>query len=263
MPFMNEHQIAQFEARLEQLVEGVFTNIFHKRLSAHDIALKVVRSLEANLLRQQDGDDQRLVAPNEFHIHIHPDNLQKLLEKRPDLAERLEEQIVTLVAHAGYRLLSKPYCQFVASHETNKAEVHVSSRHSNHDAHSTAVLKPIRPNAQQTAPANPQLIINGTRTIPLSQNITNIGRSDDNDIVIDDPFISRHHIQIRLRDGVHMLFDIHSKGGTLINNVALREHKLQSGDVIRIGNTQIIYVVDESPGHFSPGTTQSFDPIDL
>src|SRR5690554_5878505 len=99
---MNEQQLARFEARLERLVEGVFTNIFHKSLSAHDIALKLVRGMENDLRQPDEGDDKRLLAPDEYTIYVHPDVLKTLNEQRPKLAKMLEQQILELAAQSNY-----------------------------------------------------------------------------------------------------------------------------------------------------------------
>ena len=43
---------------------------------------------------------------------------------------------------------------------------------------------------------------------PIQKKITNIGRKEDNDVVIDNLRVSRVHAQIREVDGKHMLFDL-------------------------------------------------------
>lgn len=260
---MNEQQLARFEARLERLVEGVFTNLFHKSLSAHDIALKLVRGMENDLRQPPEGDDQRLLAPDEYVIYVHPDVLNTLNDQRPKLAEMLEQQILELAAQANYRLLTSPLCKLVASDKLGTAEVHVKTAHSKHTGSSTAVFNSIKAAKATAGPLNPQLVINGDRIVPLEKTMISIGRSAENDVIIDDPYLSRQHAQIRLRSGYHILFDVHSKGGTFVNNVAINEHKLQPGDVIRIGNTQLIYMVDDDNGSSAATTTASMDPVDF
>ena len=106
-----------------------------------------------------------------------------------------------------------------------------------------------------------QLIINGTRIVKLEKAVINIGRSHDNDVILDDPSASRHHVQIRLRFGVHTLFDVNSRGGTHINGEPAKQHALRAGDVIQIGGTQIIYMVDAAPQ--ANGGTAPLDPNTL
>jgi pSer/pThr/pTyr-binding forkhead associated (FHA) protein len=101
---------------------------------------------------------------------------------------------------------------------------------------------------------NPQLVINGESTFYLTDDIINIGRSRDNQIVLDDPRISRHHAQLRRRTGIYWVFDTSSQSGTFVNNVAVREHALSAGDVIRLGKSQLVYLEDDIPDQETSGT---------
>ena len=50
-------------------------------------------------------------------------------------------------------------------------------------------------------PENAFLIIEGTKAIPLNQSTITIGRHQDNMVVIDDPRVSRHHMELRVIQG--------------------------------------------------------------
>lgn len=255
---MNEKYIAQMEAQLESLIEGTFTNLFRKRVTAHDIAVKLARSLETQLRYVNDGDS-RPIAPDSYSIQLHPTVEQKLREGSPQLTSSLGQHIVELVAQSGYRLNAEPIVQLVGLASLDKNEVEIEAVHTTDSQNTTQAMQPII-NDKKTAPQNPQLVINdGERTIELTEPLLNLGRSDDNHIVIDDPFCSRHHLQLRLRFGSYTLFDVNSRAGTKVNNIRVAEHQLQSGDVIQIGKTQLVYIVldDKSKNR----TTQSLDPV--
>jgi hypothetical protein len=80
----------------------------------------------------------------------------------------------------------------------------------------------------------------------LHQPITTIGRWDDNDIVIPDRWISRHHARIRCAGIQCMIEDLGSKNGTLLNGEPLRgEAPLSDGAEIRIGDTILTFVDTE------------------
>ncbi|MEM9950655.1 MAG: FhaA domain-containing protein [Chloroflexota bacterium] len=255
---MNEKHIAQFEAQLESLIEGTFTNLFRKRVTAHDIAMKLARSLETQLRYTQDGDS-RPIAPDSYSIQLHPSIEQKLREMTPNLTASLSQHIVDLVAQSGYRLNAEPIVQLVGLASLMKTDVEIDATHTTDGQNTTKAMQPII-NTHEASPTNPQLIINnGERIIDLSDPILNIGRSDDNHIILDDPFCSRHHIQLRLRFGTYTLFDVNSRAGTKVNNIPVTEHQLQSGDVIQIGKTQLVYLVSENKSNNS--TTQSLDPV--
>jgi serine phosphatase RsbU (regulator of sigma subunit) len=76
----------------------------------------------------------------------------------------------------------------------------------------------------------------------LEKRLTRLGRQAENDVRIDDPWSSRSHADISERDGLHYLED-HSKNGTQVNYELVRGVIcLRHGDVIRIGDTEIVYL---------------------
>lgn len=257
---MDDKRISNLETKLEQLVEGAFTHLFRKQVSAHDIAIKLIRSMEDNL-KFSDDNDARPIAPNVYHIVLHPQNHEQLRNLQPQIDDVLREQLVNLAIQSGYRLSDNPNIKLIADGDIELSTVTIKASYSDNGNNTTAAMKPIMMQRNDKSPNNPQLIINGERHISLKQTIINIGRSDENHIIIDDPFISRHHLQLRLRFGKYTLFDVNSRGGTYVNKVRVTEHLLQSGDVITMGSTKIVYMSDEKPGHNLATTTSTLDPV--
>lgn len=72
---------------------------------------------------------------------------------------------------------------------------------------------------------------------------TTIGRHPgQNDIVLDDSAVSRHHVKIRSEDGAFTLHDLASTDGTYLHIegsdeewVEIHKHRLEDGDRIRVG----------------------------
>jgi DNA-binding response OmpR family regulator len=52
---------------------------------------------------------------------------------------------------------------------------------------------------------------------PLAKAVTTIGRAEDNDLVVDDRWVSRYHAQVRQEEGRYLVEDRGSKNGTLVN----------------------------------------------
>lgn len=69
---------------------------------------------------------------------------------------------------------------------------------------------------------------------------TTVGRSNANDIVVDDPVVSREHLELTFdRHGV-WLRDVGSRNGTRVNGVDVTDPVLlKSQDTIRVGNTTL------------------------
>jgi sigma-B regulation protein RsbU (phosphoserine phosphatase) len=69
-----------------------------------------------------------------------------------------------------------------------------------------------------------------------------IGRSEDNDLALPDPFSSGHHAAIAPADSGFCVRDNGSKNGTFLNGKKVQgEIELKRGDEILIGSTRIIY----------------------
>ena len=73
----------------------------------------------------------------------------------------------------------------------------------------------------------------------LDKEEISIGREDTNDIVLNNPSISRQHSVIHVSDGIVSIKDLGSVNGTFINNVKMDEAVLDIGDEIVVGKYMI------------------------
>lgn len=71
--------------------------------------------------------------------------------------------------------------------------------------------------------------------------VITIGRGSDNDVVINDQYVSTHHLQIKQQeDGNYLLVDCDSTNGTFVNEQRVYgEMRLNSNDQVRIGHTDL------------------------
>ena len=80
---------------------------------------------------------------------------------------------------------------------------------------------------------------------PLAANVI-IGRKNESDIVIKDPYISNQHTQISLDEGTYFLEDLDSATGTYLNGEQIMDVvKLKNGDRIKIGQVEFLYVAND------------------
>lgn len=69
--------------------------------------------------------------------------------------------------------------------------------------------------------------------------VVTIGRSPQNDIVYDDTSVSKYHLQIiKHDDGSFELIDFNSTNGTFVNGQRVKQVKLETNDVIKIGTSK-------------------------
>lgn len=72
-----------------------------------------------------------------------------------------------------------------------------------------------------------------------------IGRTSDNDIVLDNRGVSRKHAQIEFNGNTAVILDNESLNGTFVNNRKVSEEVLKDEDIITIGKYQLIYHSNE------------------
>jgi general secretion pathway protein A len=74
-----------------------------------------------------------------------------------------------------------------------------------------------------------------------------IGRTTDNDLQIDSKFISRHHCQIVTQADSSLIEDLNSTNGIFVKSKRVRRHNLNDGDVVLVGQHEIMYIDERAP----------------
>ena len=102
---------------------------------------------------------------------------------------------------------------------------------------------------------------------PIESLVFSIGRNLDNDLVLNDPTVSRFHAEIRYVDSQFLLVDLNSSSGTYLNNQRITVSQLFAGDIVQISHTPILFmfkgasIVDGAGKH--TGKLEDFDELDL
>ena len=86
-----------------------------------------------------------------------------------------------------------------------------------------------------------QAILPGSGTPEKPPGSATIGRANDNDIVIQDVLASRHHAFLVQSPLGTEIRDAHSVNGTFVNGVRVGSAVLNEGDVITIGNVDLVF----------------------
>jgi hypothetical protein len=103
----------------------------------------------------------------------------------------------------------------------------------------------IRHAADGAAPAGLEFwLVDRDFVYPLKVGVNTLGRSSDNDVIVEDLYVSRRHCAILVHhDRACELHDTASKNGTYLNGGRIGgPTPLKSGDEIRICNRQFIFL---------------------
>lgn len=76
----------------------------------------------------------------------------------------------------------------------------------------------------------------------LNCDVVRIGRAPDNNLILSECTVSRHHAQIAKQDNKYLLTDLGSSAGTWVNNIKVPSNQpkfLVNGDTIRLGTSEL------------------------
>lgn len=101
-----------------------------------------------------------------------------------------------------------------------------------------------------------------SRTVELSAATLRIGRHEENDLVFDNPYLSRYHAEI-FSDGSRILIrDLGSTSGTFVNGERIRQRRLKDGDLIRLGRARgVEFVFHSDDSRDGVGQSAELKPV--
>jgi len=98
----------------------------------------------------------------------------------------------------------------------------------------------------------PQLILispqGSIQKTMLHKSVFTIGRSTENDLVLDDSLVSRKHATLRQQGEDYVLEDEKSRNGILVNSEPVSRVRLSDGDKIQIGSFKLQFLLSDSLG---------------
>ena len=85
------------------------------------------------------------------------------------------------------------------------------------------------------------------RKYEITSAVTSIGTSADNDIVLTDKAVSRHHAKIRVEGQKYYVYDLASTNGTKVNDRKVTKKWIKEGDSIEMGHTKMSFMTEARP----------------
>lgn len=101
----------------------------------------------------------------------------------------------------------------------------------------------------------------GGRSFEVSSGVMSVGRAIDNDLVFDDPSLSRKHGRLTNAAGRVEVEDLGSSNGTWVNGRRIDRSPLQPGDVLRFGELQLLVEGEGGTPRQPPQARQTNTPF--
>jgi hypothetical protein len=207
------------ERRLERLLEGVFSRVFSGRLHASEIAGRIAR--EADLARFQHASGPG--TANSYTLTFNPADIDG---DRAELADSLTQSFAEYAAEAGLRLVGPPSVKIVTDENLLPGQFL---------CHPEIVPGPSAVWAR---------LIGHDQTLELTTNRAILGRSDEADVKVPVPEVSRSHALLWRAGGSAWIRDLGSANGTLVDGRPVNEGgvEVDTGSVVQLAGARYRFV---------------------
>jgi hypothetical protein len=267
---------AAIERFFERLFERPSARLFRARLQPVQLQRRIERAMEAERLATAD----RTLVPNRFVVHLNPVDLDGFGDMTASLASELADGALVFARARRYTLVDRPRVTLYADPNVERADIRVTARFADPIAGQQRVADVSSEDGDErdrgAVATVPDRGTGGPRTVGVRSDTMvftvprpsapaarlriiardggelvhefdgsglSIGRAVDNDLVLPDSRVSRHHARIVGRRGTLVYADLGSTNGSRVNGVQVGELVLGAGDRIELGDTIIVVEV--------------------
>ena len=223
--------LARLERALERIVEGSIAGVFRLRVQPAEIG----RRLERAMLDGRVTSVGTSLAPNLYEVRLHPEDAAAFAEWDGALSREMETWLAELAFARGLSTVGPIQVRLVADASVGRRSVRAEgrfaggaapagkSRRSDRDLPGPLRLLPITPDVPHAT---------------LRSSMVTVGRAEDNDLVLGDPEVSRHHARLEPDGQGWRAVDLGSTNGTWVNGVRLNAATIAVGDEVAFGGVR-------------------------
>jgi hypothetical protein len=239
-------KLEQLESRLQALIEVRLVSAL-PGFQVEDLVIqKLASAMKSNLVEDAEGNK---LVPNVFTLVVNPKSAERW--QQPSLLDAMINSLKIVGEEAGLKFSAPPTISIVQNSQQQETVVEVVASHKLEVAADTRGMTPANDSSENggngSLPQNAFLIVDGVKVFPLTESVINIGRRLDNQLVIDDPRVSRNHAQLRAIKGRFVVFDLNSTGGTFVNGQRTSQSVMYPGDVISLAGVPLVFGQDNPP----------------
>lgn len=257
---------------MESLVEGVFGRAFRRQIHPVEIAKGLTKQMDEGRM----VSISRTYAPNDFTIHLSQADTESIQAYQDSLRDELIQYASTHAQNKNYHLMSPPRIRFDTEDSLRFGEFGVTAKLTGGDgprakdapqdtsgqtrifrtdtgeeemnAQGTAAISAEEAQKQGLAREIVELVLDGKPHPLEGSGPWSIGRSEENDITINDPNVSRKHARLLRAHNGFIVEDLGSTNGTLLDGAPIDRERIDSGDELTFGQSTARFVRRDSDG---------------
>jgi hypothetical protein len=248
---------------IEQKIEGLFEGVFGRAFRTHVQPVELARKLAKEMDDHRNVSVSRVYVPNEYTLYLSPEDREQFQPYESALLGELQQYLAEHARRESYALLSSPKVLMETDADLAMGEFGIATRLAQPERKTAAAVEPIpvpdvapgatmvyKPKPQPTEEVAPEelgmerevvtVTVNGHRH-ELDKRRVVIGRSRDCDIQLSDSNVSRRHAELRQEGATYWIVDLDSTNGVVVNGRRQGRAKLQNGDTITLGATDLVF----------------------
>jgi pSer/pThr/pTyr-binding forkhead associated (FHA) protein len=230
--------LRELETRLQTLIEVDLIKLIPGKRMEDVIVQKLASAIQQNSITT--GGETTI--PDTYTLVLHPETAKTWADK--ELLTIILHSLQTVAQEAGFKFTIAPIVTFSTNEKIHTNDVEILASHrveTMAETNATPLDTGSLDAVEEQIPENSFLIVEGVKIYPLTLPVVNIGRRMDNQLVIDDPRVSRNHAQLRAIKGRFIVFDLNSTGGTFVNGQRTSQSVLYPGDVISLAGVALVF----------------------
>lgn len=223
--------LQRLEHAFERIVEGSIAGVFRLRVQPAEIG----RRLERAMLDGRVTSVGTTLAPNMYEVRLHPEDAASFAGWEEALSREMETWLAELAFARGLKTVGPIEVRLAEDGSVGRRSVRAEGHFAGGIAPAGSSGRSARemPQSLRLLPIDP-----GVPTVTLIAKPVSVGRSDDNDLVIPDPEVSRRHARLE-PDGKHWrAVDLGSTNGTWVNGVRQDTTTIAVGDEVAFGDVR-------------------------
>ncbi len=267
---------------MESLVEGVFGRAFRKQVHPVEIAKGLTKQMDENRMVSVS----RTYAPNDFTIHLSKPDSESIQAYQSALRDELIQYASTHARSKSYHLMTPPRVRFVTEESLRFGEFGVTAKLTGGtgpraegapedtsgqtrifrtektgggEDQGTAAISAEEAKRHGLARETVELVLEDGPYRLDGSGPWSVGRSEENDIVVQDPNISRRHARLVRSENGFIVEDLGSTNGTLLDGAPIDRERIENGDELTFGGITARFVRRMDGPSSSPLRGQDFD----
>jgi len=270
--------LKHIEKRMESLVEGVFGRAFRRQIHPVEIAKGLTKQMDEGRM----VSISRTYAPNDFTVHLSREDSESIRAYQASLKDELIQYASTHAENKNYHLMTPPRIRFEAEDTLRFGEFGVTAKLTGGDgprekgapqdtSGQTRIFRTEESTGGEMEQGTAAISADEARRHGLAREIVelvlgdethqlegrgpwSVGRSQENDIVINDPNVSRKHARISRADNGFVVEDLGSTNGTMLDGAPIDRERIEGGDELTFGQSKARFIRRiDSPGEESGG----------